>query len=187
MMENPDMMIAGRKIRQLRQARGLCVTELARQTGQPAWLIMLAENAHAPQSRELLDLLPRPVIDSLLDNVEAAFGVSRSRLTTADEPSLPDDQPHPAVMLLPVSLEPEDLVHIIDDLGMLAGEDHRADDLARQRIASLMQLYRLQLALQHKDAPGEKEHLRQLIQARIEALEPHEGGGNTPSPQQRKP
>lgn len=174
-MERPDMMIIGKRIRQLRRERGMYVAEFARQIKQPVWLVMLVENAHTECAREPVELLPIHVVDKMLQEIENNFGVTRSWLTTCDQFSLPEEQPQPPVLLLPISLEPEDVMHCIDDILSLASSGNHADDLTYQSIVSLMLLYRLQLTLQQQSksrawATGERERLHQLIQARIEAL-----------------
>ena len=186
MIERPDMTITGMRIRQLRQERGMCVAEFARQTNQPLWLVMLAENAHIPCVREQLDLLPNRVIDTMLQEIVDAFGVTRSWLTTCDAPPQPEEQPQPPVLLLPISLEAEDVVHVIDDMLTLVIQGGTADDFLYQSALSAMLLYRLQLTLQQQSrsgawAAGEQERLRQLIQARIEALMPPACSAHTAS------
>lgn len=174
-MERPDMTIVGKRIRQLRRERGLCVAEFARQTMQPVWLTMLVENAHPGCAHEPVDLLPIPAIDEMLRKIENTFGVTRSWLTTCNQFCLPEEEPQPPVLLLPIFLEPEDVVHCIDDILAWASPGNHADDLSYQCTASLMLLYQLQLILQQQSksrawAAGKRDRLHQLIQARIEAL-----------------
>ncbi len=174
------MQVVGAKIARLRREKGLCAAAFAREIEQPAWLIMLLESAHMEQSKQLIDLLPASVIEELLREIREAYGVSHRWLTTRHQsprhPPLPDVEPAPEPLLLPITICPEDTLSVLDDLMALALPDPRNllqnGSFFRQNLKAVMMLHQLQLAQLKQNGQAElaeqhHQQFKQLLDQRI--------------------
>lgn len=180
MAKRPDMQVVGAKIAHLRREKGLCAAAFAREIEQPVWLIMLLESAHMEQSKQLIDLLPGSVIEELLREIREAYGVSHRWLTTRYQsprhPVLPDAEPSPTPILLPVVISPEDTLSVLDDLMALALPNPRNmlqnDSFFRQSLKAVMMLHQLQLAQLQKNGQEElaEQHRQRFKQLREERV-----------------
>lgn len=174
------MQVVGAKIAHLRREKGLCAAAFAREIEQPVWLLMLLESAHMEQSKQLIDLLPDSVIDDFLREIREAYGVSHRWLTTRYQsprhPPLPDAEPSPTPILLPVVISPEDTLAVLDDLMALALPNPRNmlqnDSFFRQSLKAVMTLHQLQVAhLQNSGqealAEQQRQQFKQLREGRV--------------------
>lgn len=180
MAKRPDMQVVGAKIAHLRREKGLCAAAFAREIEQPVWLIMLLESAHMEQSKQLIDLLPDSVIEELLREIREAYGVSHRWLTTRYQspkhPVLPDAEPSPTPILLPVVFSPEDTLSVLDDLMALALPNPRNmlqnNSFFRQSLKAVMMLHQLQVAQLQKNwqeelAEQHRQRFKQLREERV--------------------
>lgn len=180
MAKRPDMQVVGAKIAHLRREKGLCAAAFAREIEQPVWLIMLLESAHMEQSKQLIDLLPDSVIDDFLREIREAYGVSHRWLTTRYQsprhPPLPDTEPAPAPLLLPITISPEDTMAFLDDLMALVMPDPRNllqnDSFFRLSLKAVMMLHQLQVAQLQKNGQEElaEKHRQRFKQLREERI-----------------
>ena len=180
MAKRPDMQVVGTKIAHLRREKGLCAAAFAREIEQPVWLIMLLESAHMEQSKKLIDLLPDSVIEEFLREIREAYGVSQRWLTTRYQspkhPVLPDAEPSPTPLLLPVVFSPEDTLSVLDDLMALALPNPRNmlqnDSFFRQSLKAVMMLHQLQVAQLQKNGQEElaEQHRQRFKQLREERV-----------------
>lgn len=180
MAKRPDMQVVGAKIAHLRREKGLCAAAFAREIEQPVWLIMLLESAHMEQSKQLIDLLPDSVIEELLREIREAYGVSHRWLTTRYQsprhPVLPDAEPSPTPILLPVVISPEDTPSVLDDLMALVMPDPRNllqnDSFFRQSLKAVTMLQQLQLAQLKQSGQAElaEQHRQRFKQLREERI-----------------
>ena len=180
MAKRPDMQVVGAKIAHLRREKGLCAAAFAREIEQPVWLIMLLESAHMEQSKQLIDLLPDSVIEELLREIREAYGVSHRWLTTRYQsprhPVLPDAEPSPTPILLPVVISPEDTLSVLDDLMALVLPDPRNllqnDSFFRQSLKAVTMLQQLQLAQLKQSGQAElaEQHRQRFKQLREERI-----------------
>lgn len=180
MAKRPDMQVVGSKIAHLRREKGLCAAAFAREIEQPVWLIMLLECAHMEQSKQLIDLLPDSVIEELLREIREAYGVSQRWLTTRYQspkhPPLPDTEPSPTPLLLPITICPEDTMAFLDDLMALVMPDPRNllqnDSFFRQSLKAVMMLQQLQLAQLKQSGQAElaEQHRQRFKQLRDERV-----------------
>ena len=180
MAKRPDMQVVGAKIAHLRREKGLCAAAFAREIEQPVWLIMLLESAHMEQSKQLIDLLPDSAIEEFLREIREVYGVSERWLTTRYQspkhPPLPDAEPVPTPMLLPVCISPEDTMAVLDDMMALAQPDPRNllqnESLFRQSLKAVVRLHQLQLAQLKQNGQAElaeqhRQCFKQLQEERI--------------------
>ena len=180
MTKRPDMQVVGAKIAHLRREKGLCAAAFAREIEQPLWLIMLLESAHMEQSKQLIDLLPDSVIEELLREIREVCGVSDRWLTTRYQspkhPVLPDAEPSPTPLLLPVVFSPEDTLSVLDDLMALALPNPRNmlqnNSFFRQSLKAVMMLHQLQVAQLQKNGQEElaEQHRQRFKQLREERV-----------------
>jgi len=180
MAKRPDMQVVGAKIAHLRREKGLCAAAFAREIEQPVWLIMLLGSAHMEQSKQLIDLLPDSVIEEFLREIREAYGVSQRWLTTRYQspkhPVLPDAEPSPTPLLLPVVFSPEDTLSVLDDLMALALPNPRNmlqnDSFFRQSLKAVMMLHQLQVAQLQKNGQEElaEQHRQRFKQLREERV-----------------
>ncbi len=180
MAKRPDMQVVGAKIAHLRREKGLCVAAFARELEQPSWLIMLLESAHMEQSKRLIDLLPDSVIEELLREIREVYGVTQRWLTTRYQspkhPPLPENEPLPEPLLLPIRVTPEDAMAFLDDLMALALPNPSSllqnDSFFRQSTKAVSMLYQLQLAQLQKNGQEElakhrRQQFKQLLNQRV--------------------
>ena len=170
----------GEFLKRLRREKGLCAAAFAREIEQPVWLIMLLESAHMEQSKQLIDLLPDSVIEELLREIREAYGVSHRWLTTRYQspkhPPLPDTEPSPAPLLLPITICPEDTMAFLDDLMALALLDPcnllQNDSFFRQSLKAVTMLQQLQLAQLKQSGQAElaEQHRQRFKQLREERI-----------------
>lgn len=180
MAKRPDMQVVGAKVAHLRREKGLCAAAFAREIEQPVWLVMLLESAHMEQSKQLIDLLPDSVIEDFLREIREVYGVSDRWLTTRYQsprhPVLPDAEPSPASLLLPITIFPEDTMAFLDDLMALAQPDPRNllqnDSFFRQSLKAVMMLHQLQVAQLQKNGQEElaEQHHQRFKQLREERI-----------------
>ena len=180
MAKRPDMQVVGAKIAHLRREKGLCAAAFAREIEQPVWLIMLLESAHMEQSKQLIDLLPDSAIEEFLREIREVYGVSERWLTTRYQspkhPPLPDTEPAPAPLLLPITIYPEDTMAFLDDLMALALPNPRSmlqnDSFFRQSLKAVMMLHQLQVAQLQKNGQEElaEQHRQRFKQLREERV-----------------
>jgi len=180
MAKRPDMQVVGSKIAHLRREKGMCVAAFAGELEQPDWVIMLFESAHMEQSMKLIELFPDSVIEELLQDIQEIFGVSRRWLTTRCQspkhPVLPDVEPSPTLLYLPVAISPEDTLFVLDDLMALVRPNSDSmlqnERFFRQRIKSVMMLHQLQWAQLQKNgqealAGQQRQRFKKLREERI--------------------
>ena len=180
MAKRPDMQVVGTKIAHLRREKRLCAVAFAREIEQPVWLIMLLESAHMEQSKQLIDLLPDSVIEEIQREIREVYGVSDRWLTTRYQspkhPPLPDTEPSPTPILLPVVFSPEDTLAVLDDLMALVLPNPRHllqnDSFFRQSLKAVMTLHQLQVAhLQNSGqealAEQQRQRFKQLREERV--------------------
>ena len=174
------MQVVGAKVAHLRREKGLCAAAFARELEQPVWLVMLLESAHMEQSKQLIDLLPDSVIEDFLREIHEAYGVSNRWLTTRYQspkhPPLPNMEPAPAPLLLPIALYPEDTMAFLDDLMSLAQPAPRNllhnDSFFYQSLKAVAMLHQLQLAQLKQNGQAElaeqhRQQYNQLLEQRI--------------------
>ena len=174
------MQVVGTKIAHLRREKGLCAAAFAREIEQPVWLIMLLESAHMEQSKQLIDLLPDSVIEELLREIREVYGVSDRWLTTRYQspkhPVLPDAEPSPTPLLLPVVFSPEDTLSVLDNLMAPALPNPRNmlqnNSFFRQSLKAVMMLHQLQVAQLQKNGQEElaEQHRQRFKQLREERV-----------------
>ena len=180
MAKRPDMQVVGAKVAHLRREKGLCAAAFAREIEQPSWLLMLLESAHMEQSKRLIDLLPDSVIEGFLRDICDVYDVSSRWLTTRRQspkhPPLPDAEPSPAPLLLPLTVCPEDVITFLDDLVALALPDSRTllqnKSIFHQSLKAVTLLHQLQLAQlkqsgQEDLAELHRQRFKQLREERI--------------------
>lgn len=184
MQKRPDMQIVGAKIAHLRREKGMCIAAFARELEQPAWLISLVENAHDERSASLIELLPDSVIEELLREIHEVFGVSYYWLTTRyQSPKHPpltyDSFPPKPMMYLPISVDPEDAIALLDDILTLtlstSNLSSERECIFRHTVITVTKLFQLQLAaLEHEGHPELAQLMRhkyqQMLQERIKHL-----------------
>lgn len=181
MAKRPDMQVVGAKVTRLRREKGLCAAAFSRDLEQPLWLVMLLESAHMEQSKQLIDLLPDAVIEDFLRDICEVYGVSNRWLTTRYQspkhPPLPNVDPAPAPLLLPITLYPEDAMAFLDDLMSLAQPDPRNllhnDSFFRQSLKAVTMLHQLQLAQLKRSGQADlaeqhRQQYKQLLDQRID-------------------
>lgn len=180
MAKRPDMQVVGAKVAHLRREKRLCAAAFAREIEQPVWLVMLLESAHMEQSKQLIDLLPDSVIEDFLREIREVYGVNDRWLTTRYQspkhPPLPDTEPAPAPLLLPITIYPEDTMAFLDDLMALAQPDPRNllqnDSFFRQSLKAVTMLQQLQLVQLKQNGQAElaEQHRQRFKQLREERV-----------------